>query len=385
MGVLIVAGTRPEVIKLAPVIAALTVAGETPTLCVTGQHRELLDQALVSFDLAPAYDLDLMGKVASLDGMAAAITERVAWVIAAERPDWVVVQGDTTTAYATSLAASRCGARLAHVEAGLRTGDLAAPWPEEGHRRGIAQLAQLHFAPTSGAAANLVAEGVEPADIDITGNTAIDALCGMCKRLDSDAALFGCAERELATLPRAGKRVILVTGHRRESHGVALLRVAAAMRTIAARGDVEVVLAAHPAPAVRDFTAALASSPGITVLPSLSYSACVLLLRRAALAVTDSGGLQEEAPALCVPVLVTRRSTERPEAIDAGAALLVGTGEGRIVAEVTRLLDDPAHHAAMAQARFPFGDGNAGRRIAARLMQAGPRAAKSARELTLAL
>ncbi len=366
MRVLVVLGTRPEAIKLAPVLRALDAADIDSAVCSTGQHRELLDQALQWLDIRPDFELDLMDAGPSLDRLAAAVTERVGWVIDVVRPDWVIVQGDTTSAYAAAVAARGCRVRLAHVEAGLRTGDLSAPWPEEGNRRAITRLADLHFPPTPLAAENLRAEGVIEGISAVTGNTAVDALLAMMARLDAEPSLRAAAEREIASVTTE-KRLIFVTGHRRENHGSGLHRVASALRRIAARGDVEVVLPLHPNPALREFADLLTGQPSIRLLPPLSYPACLLLMRRSTLIITDSGGIQEEAPALGAPVLVTRASTERPEALDAGAALLVGTDETTIVAVVSRLLDNRSAYDAMAQVRMPFGDGHAAKHIVKRL------------------
>ena len=366
MRILVVFGTRPEAIKLWPVLAALSRAGVRPVVCVTGQHRDLLAQTLPLLGIVPDFDLRLMDAAASPAALADLMAERVAWVIAKVRPDWVVVQGDTTSALAASLAAAVGGVPLAHVEAGLRTFDRSAPWPEEGNRCEIGRLADLHFAPTSRAATNLQAEGVAEDAIVVTGNTAIDALHAMLGRLDAEPDLLrsSLAEADVGV----GKRIIVLTGHRRENFGDGFRHVAAAARRIALRGDVDVVMPVHPNPSLGDFVELLRDVPGVRLLPPLSYSACVALLRRAFLIITDSGGLQEEAPALGIPLLVTRASTERPEAIDCGAARLVGTNADAIADAANALLDDPAAYAAMARIRSPFGDGRAAGRIVGRLL-----------------
>lgn len=347
----VVVGTRPEAIKLAPVVLAVRAAGAAVRLCATGQHQTLAADALSWFGLAP--DLGLGPHPADLDGLCGSLLTGIGAALAAERPDRVIVQGDTISALAGALAAHHHCLPVAHVEAGLRTGDLAAPWPEEGNRRLIAALADLHFAPTAGAAAALRAENVPAAAIRVTGNTGIDALRWM-------------RERRAAPAPRADRRkLILVTCHRRESFGPGLARIAEALRTIAARPDVLIALPLHPNPAVR---AALGGLAGIRLLTPLAYPEFVQWLAAAHIVLTDSGGVQEEAPALGVPVLVLRDTTERPEGIAAGTARLVGTCTRRIVAETCRLLDDPTAHAAMSRAHSPYGDGQAAQRIAAALV-----------------
>lgn len=366
MGILVVAGTRPEAIKLAPVVEAFRTVGLATRVCATGQHRDLLGQAFGSFGIVSDIHMDLSDSRGDLDSCSDAISERVGWAIDSHPPDWVVVQGDTTSALAAARAASERGVPIAHVEAGLRTFDLTAPWPEERNRCAITRLASLHFAPTPRAVANLLDEGIDPTRIAMTGNTVVDALAAMRQRLAADPVLRANARHEVGALPR-GKQLIFLTAHRRESHGAGLAQVARAIRRLAARQDVEIVLPVHPNPAVASFKAMLDLVAGVRLVSPLSYPACVILMERSALIITDSGGLQEEAPSLGIPLLITRGQTERPEAIEAGAAILVGTDADRIEAEASRLLDSPVDHAAMAQVRMPFGDGKAAIRIAERI------------------
>lgn len=368
--ILTIFGTRPEAIKLAPVVRALAARpGVVHTLCVTGQHREMLDQVLKIFALVPDHDLAVMRPGQDLTHVTTAVLEGLGPVLEAARPDWVVVQGDTTTAFAASLAAFYRKIRVAHVEAGLRTGNILSPWPEEMNRKLTGQIASLHFPPTEAAAANLRREGIAGERMLVTGNTVIDALRWVAARLDAEPALAaGCAEKFPWLDP--ARRLVLVTGHRRENFSGGLERVCRALARLAARGDVQIVYPVHLNPTVQATAAAvLAASPAVHLIAPLDYLPFVWLMRQAHLIVTDSGGIQEEAPGLGKPVLVTRDTTERPEAIEAGTARLVGTGEAALVEAAAALLDDPAAYAAMARARNPFGDGRAAGRIAGRLLQ----------------
>jgi len=368
--VLTIFGTRPEAIKLAPVVQALAAApGITPILCVTGQHRQMLDQVLDVFALRPDHDLDIMKPGQDLTHVTTAVLTGLGAVLDAARPDWVVVQGDTTTAMAAALAGFYRQARVAHVEAGLRTGNILSPWPEEMNRKLVSQLASLHFPPTEAAAANLRREAIPEGRMLVTGNTVIDALRWVAAKLEADAAHAARFARDFAWLDPA-RRLILVTGHRRENFDGGLARICRALAALARRGDVQIVYPVHLNPRVQETAQAiLADSPAVHLIPPQDYLPFVELMRRAHLIVTDSGGVQEEAPGLGKPVLVTRDTTERPEAIAAGTARLVGTSEAALVAAATELLDDPAAHAAMAQARNPFGDGQAAPRIVARILQ----------------
>jgi UDP-N-acetylglucosamine 2-epimerase (non-hydrolysing) len=367
---LTVFGTRPEAIKLAPVVLALTAApGVSHTLCVTGQHRQMLDQVLAIFGLAPDHDLDIMRPGQDLTYVTTAVLEKLGVVLDEVRPDWVIVQGDTTTAFAASLAAFYRRISVAHVEAGLRTGNIYSPWPEEMNRRLTGQIARLHFPPTEAAAANLRQEGVAEGRILVTGNTVIDALRMVSARLEADRALAERFAADFSFLDPA-RRLILVTGHRRENFAGGLEQVCRALAVLAARGDVEIVYPVHMNPEVqRTAQAVLAGNPAVHLIPPLDYLPFVYLMRRSHLIITDSGGIQEEAPGLGKPVLVTRDTTERPEAITAGTARLVGTSREGLIAAASALLDDPAAYAAMAEARNPFGDGHAAGRIVSRLIE----------------
>ena len=361
--VLVVFGTRPEAIKLAPVIAALRASKTlTPRVCVTGQHRQMLDQMLRVFAIAPDHDLAVMQPAQDLSDITARVILGLRDVLAGERPAAVLMQGDTTSAMAAALAAFYAGAPVGHVEAGLRTGRLDHPFPEEMNRRLVGQLAAWHYAPTEHAADNLRREGVDPARIVVTGNTVVDAL-----RTVAAKPLPLPAPIDEAMLN--GPRLVLVTGHRRENIGAGLEQLCAALRALADRyEDLLVVYPVHLNPAVEQpVRAALGHHPRILLTPPLDYLGFAAVLRHAHLAITDSGGVQEEAPSFGVPVLVTRAATERREALDAGTARLVGTDRDAIVAAATELLDDPTAHAAMRVAHNPFGDGNAASRIVAHL------------------
>lgn len=362
--VMLVLGTRPEAIKMMPVLLALRARpGLRATLCATGQHRALLDQVLAAFDAGCDIDLGLMAPAQTPADLTARILLALGPVLAAARPDLVLVHGDTTTALAAALAAFHAGIPVGHVEAGLRSQDLTQPFPEEFHRVAVDALARLRFAPTAAAAANLRAEYNRQAHILVTGNTGIDALLGMAARLSSDAAFRA---RETAALPPipAGARLILVTTHRRENLGEGLVRIAAGLAALAARPDVALVVPLHPNPAVGPVLARLLDGhANIHLVPPLTYPQMVHLMGAATLLVTDSGGLQEEGPALGKPVLVLREVTERPEALATGLLRLVGTDPAALLAEASRLLDDPALYGRLARPAFPYGDGRAAERI----------------------
>jgi UDP-N-acetylglucosamine 2-epimerase (non-hydrolysing) len=375
--VLSIFGTRPEAIKMAPVVRELErFPGEIVSrVCVTAQHRELLDEVLELFSIDPDYDLDVMRPGQSPTAVAAGVLRGLEPVLAAERPDWVLVQGDTTTAAMGALAAFYAGARVAHVEAGLRSHDPREPFPEELNRRVAGVAADLHLAPTPGAAANLVREGVGRDAIVVTGNPVIDALhAANAMPVPPLPELDGIAP---------GKRLVVVTAHRRESFGPPLERICRAVGRLAESfPDVQVVLPAHPNPSVRvALETHLPALDAIRVIEPLGYRSMVELLHRAALVLTDSGGLQEEAPSLGTPVLVLRDVTERQEGVDAGATRLVGTDEARIVSEASALLASRGEHALMARAVNPYGDGRAAPRIVgalrgARVAEWAPAAAR---------
>lgn len=364
-------GTRPEAIKLCPLIRELrTRDGFTVRICVTAQHRAMLDQVLAAFQVVPDRDLNVMRPEQTLSGLTARILESLEPVLTEEAPDMVIVQGDTTTTLAAALAAFYHHIPVAHVEAGLRTGDLCHPFPEELNRLLTGRIAVLHFAPTPRAAANLAAEGIESSRIHVTGNTGIDAV------------LYVRVALETGTLPQehwpwldTSRRLILVTSHRRENFGPGFEREMQALRRIAGRPDVQLVYPVHRNPRVWGPAHSLLDGhSNIHLMDPLSYVPFVHLMRQAYLILTDSGGIQEEAPSLGKPVLVMREKTERPEAVEAGTVKLVGTDEERIVAETTRLLDDPAEYTRMTRVHNPYGDGHASQRIAEILMNyfAGP-------------
>jgi len=361
--VLTVFGTRPEAIKLFPVVRALQAAGGIETVtCVTAQHRGLLDQVLAIAGLTPDIDLDIMEPGQSLDRLTARLLTGLGEVMDRVRPDRVVVQGDTATAMVGALAAYYRKIPVAHVEAGLRSGDIYQPWPEEVNRRIVAPIADLHFAPTDTAAAALARENVT-AGVHVTGNTVIDALHWTRDRIAATPSLAG----DLAPLAArfAGRRIVLVTTHRRENFGDGMAAIARAIARIAARDDVAVIFPMHPNPNVGAVMDEWLGSPdNVARIAPLDYPHFIRALELCDLALTDSGGVQEEAPALGKPVLVMRDTTERPEGIAAGTARLIGTGEARIVSEVFTLLDDKTAYSAMARAHNPFGDGHASTRIA---------------------
>ncbi|WP_353620365.1 non-hydrolyzing UDP-N-acetylglucosamine 2-epimerase [Paracoccus aerodenitrificans] len=365
MRVLSIFGTRPEAIKMAPVVQALSADTRFDSaVCVTAQHREMLDQVLDLFGITPDADLDIMRQKQALPEMMASMMTGLQPVLRDICPDIVLVHGDTATTLAASLAAYQAQIPIGHVEAGLRTGDLYAPWPEEGNRRLCGALSALHFAPTEGARDNLLRENIPAEAIYVTGNTVIDALLQMTRRIDADAGL--CASLD-ASLPSVApdRRIVLVTGHRRENFGRGLERVCGALARLADLfPDVTIIFPMHLNPNVRDpVTRLLADRPNIVLTEPLDYLPFIRLMNRAALIITDSGGIQEEAPALGKPVLVIRDRTERPEAVAAGTVRLVGTDSKRIIDGAATLLTDPAAYRKMSVARNPFGDGNATGRI----------------------
>jgi len=362
--IMVIFGTRPEAIKLFPVIAALNEAdGLEPVVLVTGQHREMLDQVLAIAALAPDHDLALMQPGQSLDEISARLLTGIGAVLDAEKPDMVIVQGDTATAMCGALAAYYRKLPVAHVEAGLRSGNIYHPWPEEVNRKIIGGFADLHFAPTETAANALRREAVPDDKILVTGNTVIDALHWVTAKLADDPAQASVIAPVEARF--AGKRIIGVTTHRRENFGSGMDDIAHAIRDLAARDDVAIIFPVHLNPQVRAaMLPILGGLDNVALLEPLDYLNFTRLLQIAELMLTDSGGVQEEAPALGKPVLVMRDTTERPEGVAAGTARLVGTDRATIVAQATQLLDDPAAYAAMAQAHNPFGDGHSSARIA---------------------
>jgi UDP-N-acetylglucosamine 2-epimerase (non-hydrolysing) len=370
MKILSVFGTRPEAVKMAPVVGRLAHTPEIDSrVCVTAQHRQMLDQVLNLFGIQPDYDLDLMRDDQSLAELSAAIFTHLDPVFTDFKPDWVLVQGDTTTVAITSLLAYYRRIKVGHVEAGLRTHDKWQPFPEEINRRVAGVVADLHFAPTGQARENLLREGIPDEAIAVTGNPVIDALQFVAEQ-PAPQEIEGLLEKLGIVSPSAHihKQLILITAHRRENFGQPLENICQALKELAARGDIEIVYPVHLNPHVqKPVNRILGDVPHITLLPPLDYLPLVHLQKRARIILTDSGGIQEEAPAFGVPVLVLREVTERPEGVTAGTLKLVGTETGHIVREANRLLDDPSAHAEMAKAANPFGDGHASERIVAAL------------------
>jgi UDP-N-acetylglucosamine 2-epimerase (non-hydrolysing) len=361
--ILTIFGTRPEAIKLFPLVHALEADPRfVSRVCVSGQHRDMLDQVLRIAGLTPDHDLAVMQPGQTLDALTANLLAGLGRVMDAEKPDWVVVQGDTATAMTGALAAYYRKIPVAHVEAGLRSGNIHHPWPEEVNRKIIGTIARLHLAPTETSAQALRRENVDPATIHVTGNTVIDALHWITGRIAREPGLAaGLAALEARF---AGKRIIGVTSHRRENFGGGLEAIADAIREIARRDDVALIFPVHPNPNVRAvMDGALAGLANVALIEPLDYPHFARLLDICYLMLSDSGGVQEEAPALGKPVLVMRETTERPEGVEAGTARLVGTDSARIVREVNRLLDDAAAYAEMARAHNPFGDGKSVGRI----------------------
>lgn len=365
--VLTVFGTRPEAIKMAPLVAEL---GRFPDIidnrtCLTGQHRDMVAPIIELFGLRVDHDLDVMRPNQSLDYLTGRMLEEVSAILRAEHYDYLLVQGDTTTSMAAAMAAFYNGVRIGHVEAGLRTFDKYHPYPEEANRRIIDAMADLYFAHTESARANLLAEGVDASRVAVTGNTVIDAL------LDVSTRPFDLASSVLAGLPFDTRRVILVTAHRRESFGGPFESMCRGIRELALRyrGEAHFVYPVHRNPNVLEVTGRILDGlDNVQLIDPLDYVPFVQLLKRCHLVLTDSGGLQEEAPGLGKPVLVMRKVTERPEGVEAGTVRLVGTATRDIVDAVARLLDDPEAHAAMAARVNPYGDGTAARRTVARLL-----------------
>ena len=371
---MVVVGTRPEAIKLAPLIGKLRAAPDLePVVVSTGQHRQMLDQAVGLFSIRPHYDLNVMKPGQSLSGVTCRVLAGIKPVIQREKPDAIIVQGDTTTTFSGALAAFYERVPVVHLEAGLRTGDPLSPYPEEMNRRLVTQLSALHLTPTASNRDNLLAEGVEHGGVVTIGNTGIDAL------LEAAAASNGYERPELRFLEEDTRRVLLVTTHRRESWGAPMAEIGRAVATIA-RGDPEllVVIPMHLNPVVRQALApAVRDLPNVLVTEPASYGDFVRLMMRSSLILTDSGGVQEEGPSLGKPVLVLRDTTERPEAMAFGTARLVGTGRARIVDGVRALLYDPTAYAGMANATNPYGDGQAADRGVAAIrcfFGLGPRA-----------
>jgi len=370
--ILIVFGTRPEAIKMAPLVLALKQQTQFKTeVCVTAQQREMLDQVLHLFAITPDYDLNIMKHNQGLADITSGVLSGMQAVIAQAKPDIVLVHGDTSTTFAAALAAFYEKVAVGHIEAGLRTGDIYAPWPEEMNRSLVGRIATYHYAPTEKSAQNLRLENIAEKNIIITGNTVIDALLEVVKRLKSDQTLT----QELAQkfdFIESDKKLILVTGHRRENFGNSFEQICFALKEIADRGDVQIVYPVHLNPNVQEpVKRLLANHPQIKLIDPLEYLPFIYLMTQAHVILTDSGGIQEEAPSLGKPVLVMRDTTERPEAVEAGTVLLVGSDRQKIVAETNKLLDSNQHYEKMAMAHNPYGDGKACQRIIEQLALAG--------------
>lgn len=367
---LIVFGTRPEALKCFPVAReALAHPGLTTEICVTAQHRDMVDQVIELTGMPVHYDLNVMQPGQSLFDVTARVLTGMADVLEKSRPDIVLVQGDTTTAMVAGLAAFYKRIPVAHVEAGLRSHNIDSPFPEELNRKIVGDLARWHFAPTPEARANLVAEGKDPSHIFVTGNTVIDTLLHFSGALDSDELM----SRELAArfpFLDASKKLVLVTGHRRENFDSGIDRICSALKVLATRGDIQIVYPVHPNPNVRGVVhSRLAGIPNIFLIDPQDYLPFLYLQKRSYLVLTDSGGVQEEAPSLGKPVLVMRENTERPEGVAAGTARLVGTDIDRILTNANRLLDDSTAYRGMSEQHNPYGDGHASSRIVEELLR----------------
>lgn len=364
MKILSVFGTRPEAIKMAPVVQALADDSRFDAkICVTGQHRQMLDQVMRLFELVADYDLDVMRPNQTLAAISSNVLEGVDRVLTEWRPDAVLVHGDTATSFAAALAAFYRNVPVGHVEAGLRTGNMKAPWPEEANRRLTAVITRWHFAPTASARDNLLREGISPADVFVTGNTVVDALLNALKKITASSHLQQAALEHYPFLDPQ-RPIVLVTGHRRESFGKGFEDICAALASVAKRNtDVDIIYPVHLNPNVREPVLRLLSAyKNVHLIEPLEYLPFIYLMSKATVILTDSGGIQEEAPSLGKPVLVMRDTTERPEALSSGAIALVGTNTARIVAEVEKLVRYPRDLHAEGIVN-PYGDGSAARRI----------------------
>jgi UDP-N-acetylglucosamine 2-epimerase (non-hydrolysing) len=371
--ILSVFGTRPEAVKMAPIVRMLAqTAGIESHVCVTAQHRQMLDQVLELFEIKPDFDLDLMRDGQSIPEISAAIFTHLDPVLKDLNPDWILVVGDTTTVVTTSLLAFYNQIRVGHVEAGLRTHDKWHPYPEEINRRLASVIADLHFAPTDWSRENLIREGVDEKTILVTGNPVIDALKFVAHQAEPAEITRLMNQLGHPGSGQSPKRLILVTAHRRENFGQPFEQICLALRELASRGDVEIVYPVHLNPNVQEpVSRLLGGVEHITLLPPMDYLPLVHLMKRAYIILTDSGGIQEEAPAFGIPVLVLRKVTERPEGVAAGTLKLVGIETSQIVREARRLLEDAAAYAGMAKASNPYGDGRAAERIIRALVEFG--------------
>ncbi|RED49858.1 non-hydrolyzing UDP-N-acetylglucosamine 2-epimerase [Aestuariispira insulae] len=372
MRVLCVFGTRPEAIKMIPVVQELAATeGITAKVCVTAQHRSMLDQVLDLFDVTPDYDLDIMRQAQDLTHITAAVLEGMKGVLEDFKPDRILVHGDTTTTFAASLAAFYQKIPVGHVEAGLRTGDIYAPWPEEMNRVLTDAICDMRFAPTDGSAENLRRCGYGEDSIYVTGNTVIDALLEVVDRLKTNESLRHEMQNRFDFLD-ASKRLILVTGHRRENFGDGFQNICKGFHELSEREDIQIVYPVHLNPNVRGpVFDILGDRERVHLIEPQDYLPFVYLMTRADIIVTDSGGIQEEAPSLGKPVLVMRDVTERPEAVAAGTVRLVGTDRSKLVSEVNRLLDDEEAYKSMGLAHNPYGDGQSSRRIVRHILERG--------------
>lgn len=365
MKILVVFGTRPEAIKMAPLVHRLKQVPEIETsVCVTAQHRQMLDQVIRLFGITPDHDLNIMKANQTLAGLASGIIEGMDPVLLESAPDLMLVHGDTLTTFASTLAAFYRHIPVGHVEAGLRTGNLQSPWPEEANRVLTGRLATLHFAPTSNARSNLLAEGVDASRVWVTGNTVIDALMWVKSKLDNDLSIRAAFDKRFDFLS-PDRRMVLITGHRRESFGTGFDRICKSIRQVAGEyPSVDWVYPVHLNPNVREpVTRILGDISNVHLIDPLDYLPFVYLMDRSTLILTDSGGVQEEAPSLGKPVLVMRDTTERPEAVEAGTVRLVGSDSACIIGGLRDLLDNRDSYLAMTRAHNPYGDGKACDRI----------------------
>lgn len=359
---MVVFGTRPEAIKMVPVINKLKEKGCTVIVCVTAQHREMLDQVLNFFNIDPDFDLNVMTKNQDLSTLTSKIILELKKIVEKETPDWIVVQGDTTTTFCAALSAFYFKIPVAHIEAGLRTGNKHAPWPEEVNRKLVTHIADIHFAPTQESKDNLIREGINEKEIHITGNTAIDALVHAKKIVENTSSKFA---KDLGFIDPK-RKLILVTGHRRENFGRKLQNICEALKEISKRHPkIQIVYPVHLNPNVQNTVEKILSNQrNIYLIPPLPYPQFVYLMSKSYLIVTDSGGIQEEAPSLNKPVLVTRESTERQEAVEAGATLLVGSDKTTMLEKISELINNEKEYKKMSSAQNPYGDGTAAKKIA---------------------
>jgi UDP-N-acetylglucosamine 2-epimerase (non-hydrolysing) len=369
--ILSIFGTRPEAIKMAPVIKALEAEKTIESkVCVTAQHREMLDQVLNLFSIQPTYDLNIMTSNQELTDVTTAVLQGLDRILKECQPDRILVHGDTTTSFTAALSGFYQKIPVGHVEAGLRTGNIYAPWPEEMNRRLTDTICDLHFAPTQSSKQNLIKSGAKKSNIFVTGNTVIDALLSICERLETEPHILEQARKNSPSLDNT-KKLILVTGHRRENFGGGFEQICMALAKLATREDVQIIYPVHLNPNVQEpVNRILNHNRNIQLITPLEYLPFVYLMKKAHFIITDSGGIQEEAPSLGKPVLVMRELTERPEAVDAGTVKLVGTNQSKIVEEATHLLDDKKFYATKSQTHNPYGTGNASKIIVTELLRA---------------